>query len=439
MDMPAEYYIKYLDGDGDWVTMLTDDDLEAAVCTCASDVLALKILDKTKLETSKYISYTSEVLQLEATTTVGSTYETLSFIRMLKQQQRDQACLHLVRDDSLRLRLYTDPSLFVFSSPGRERSSIQGNNTRTTLKGSSYQIDYYKFYCTQKEYVGKLPVVPPEDAYREVLGANLYRALGVKAAKTTLTKVKVNNPIAAEIIHENPALGYAVMSKKVTPFQVLGTSFVEKLMLPTPRTTPITITTTIPSNPPSASLNLRVEGLWTLTAIAKWIGDMDFLGRSGGNAGFKVVWRQVTTPTSGGVTALPFLLEPVASIKKIDAGYVGGDFTGANNAARVRSKHIAFGVDYQHAILFSSLSPEEKKEFMAGITKIVNMSEREIRELVTSACPFTPQTPADLTSVKSLEDQRAITSLINKQKELQLIYKDELSQAINLPISVTSS
>ncbi|KAH3761085.1 hypothetical protein Pelo_7091 [Pelomyxa schiedti] len=63
MDMPADYVIKYLDGDNDWVTMQTDDDLDSAVCQCNAEVLKLEILDKAKLEASKYISNTS---QLEA-------------------------------------------------------------------------------------------------------------------------------------------------------------------------------------------------------------------------------------------------------------------------------------------------------------------------------------------------------------------------------------
>ncbi|KAH3767356.1 GTP-binding protein [Pelomyxa schiedti] len=280
-------------------------------------------------------------------------------------------------DNSLCLPLFLGSSLFAFCAPGRMESSIHADDGHTPLPGSSYQIDYYSLFG--KEYIGKLPVFCPAEIYREILGSNLYRAMGIKAAKATLTRDTQSCP--------------------------------KSLQQPT-RDTPMTICD--PSHP---SKPLPIEGLWRLAAVAKWLGDVDFLGRCGSNCGYKVVLRN---SGDGGVMC-------VASIRKIDAGYTGGDFTGVNpESSRFLTKHIIFGVDIRHSIPFSSLQPEERKEFLDQVREIIATPEEKVSQLVKNACPVGANTPPELLEAKAQEDERAIQSLLKKQNELSTIFNDVL-------------
>ncbi|KAH3757324.1 Heat shock 70 kDa protein 12A [Pelomyxa schiedti] len=317
-------------------------------------------------------------------------------------------------DQSLNLPLFTNASLFVLSSPHLERSMESAIFSALPTPCGPHQIDLYKLVSTQKEYTGKISVTQPEYIYREVLTTNLYRALGVKAAKATLSRFNIASPISRDVSEPR----FASMTKKVTPFYALGTEFVQKLMLQNTRTTPVTITA--PYRGYLQLPQLTVEGLWKLAAVAKWFGDTNFLGCSGDSAGFKVIMRNQRTGD----------IESVASIKKIFSNSSGGEITPQSHPTKgFQMKDITFGSDNQY-IPFRSLCSLERDEFLSTVREIIQMSEGDITSLVlTKACLIpvtTANTPGEIIAVKEVVDRSVIASLISRQQELREIYHDEL-------------
>lgn len=121
----------------------------------------------------------------------------------------------------------------------------------------------------------KIPGDPLEKLYLEYLGSKFYTLCGIPVARKFITKVEIfNRLLLQKEIHPN--CRYAVASE-FTIFQPLGT--VENLTKKLNGIIDPKITCDVPNGLFDASF------FWEMLAVAKWIGDLDCIGGSGGNTG----------------------------------------------------------------------------------------------------------------------------------------------------------
>lgn len=136
---------------------------------------------------------------------------------------------------------------------------------------------------------------------------------------------------------------------------------------------------------------MTIVGTMHALAVGKFIGDCDFVGGSGENAGF------VLRPGTGlrlrlrdmvgvvtrdfGWRHIMFAATPMADFVKIDPGSAF-NFTGTSTMEQSKnltySKDISLGNSLAANVRFNSLTPSQRDEFLEAMLSIVATSGKEV-------------------------------------------------------------
>jgi hypothetical protein len=300
-------------------------------------------------------------------------------------------------------RSYVPIDHFTMSRKGRPAKG-------PSLDGSSLQIDYYKpqkslgkeVIPSDKEWIGKIPSLAASEIFHEIMANLLYRSVfadkNIKVPPALVSRVKVHNSLLLEL-GLNDSL--AVMTKKVTNFHAFGPLLVEQLQKK--ERTPLTI-----PHPTKPNENIPVSDFWLLAAYSKWFGDVDFVGASGGNAGYQIKQDQ-----RGQLNV---------RTTKIDPSYVGrGDRNVKDDSSQpIQSTSIQYSP--RDKISFDHLLPEEKKEFLKALKEIVNYTDQDIEGFFSSFTSRIDDVPSEFRKgvEKELTDLKSF--LIKRREQLRKVY-----------------
>jgi len=158
------------------------------------------------------------------------------------------------------------------------------------------------------------------------------------------------NPVIAQVLQ--PTNRYAVVSPKIAMSE-LGPQIAQNLA--------INYAMTEKKQEPISTIS--INGLWEMLAVAKWIGDMDCIGGSGGNAGIDFKTN---------------------SICKIDAGFFGKELDMPK-----RFKHIF--ISPGALICFEEIEQSNLLKFLTKIKEISEFSDQKIYNMCGSDMKNAPK------------------------------------------------
>lgn len=301
----------------------------------------------------------------------------------------------------------TNFTLHQFGRPEADQNSAK-TGAKSDISGSSPQIDWY-IDAREKIWLGKVPAENSVGAvFHEVISNSLYRDVfakskSIKVPKAISSRVVIHPGVATQTHGLTAGTQvFSVMSKRVSEFHEFGKDIVDQIALE-PRL-PLTV-----PHPTDSAQRIPVTSFWSLAAYSKWFGDIDFIGTTGGNAGY-----QIKTDASG---------ELSCKTVKIDPGFVG--YGEGRSPEEVTTKEIVFSTAGE-SIDPESLLPEEKREFFQTIQEIVNYSDSEIRQL-TSKFDVEGLGTEEIEEFNQMKDNLS-SLLIERREGLKELYKDELSQ-----------
>lgn len=307
-------------------------------------------------------------------------------------------------------KIFIPESNYTLHQYGRPKADQNPAKTgaKSDVSGSSPQIDWY-IDARKKIWLGKVPSENKIGAvFHEVISNTLYRQVfsktkSVKIPKAASSRIVIHPGVATHTHGlEADTQVYGVMSKKISEFHEFGKNLVDQIA--TKPREPLTV-----PHPTDPTQRLPVTSFWSLAAYSKWFGDIDFIGTTGGNAGY-----QIKTDASGQLSC---------KTVKIDPGFVG--FGEGTLPHELHTKEIMFSTAGE-SIDLENLLPEERLEFFQTIQEIVHYSNAEIAQLM-SKFNVEGLSEEQIAEFNQMKDE--LSSLLIKRREgLKELYKNELSQ-----------
>jgi len=298
----------------------------------------------------------------------------------------DKESISCLKTQSVQITLFIPQENFTFYD---KRRSDDESKVLKSYHGSSWQIAEYR-YKTQI-WVGKIPCQPPIDLVREVLGARVYKSMGVEMATTSISFVCIMNENINLL--QPPENRYAIMSRKYSNFQILDDKFLCQITSKD-RIKNLTVL--------HCGRRVPLLGFWELAAIAKWIGDIDFVGASGTNIGFKML-ENIN----------------IAVVKKIDPGYFGEGFNRS-----IINENIQFS-SHGGVISFALLNTKSKIAFLKAIQVILSTDDNFIRKMFEISLDGVPEDITRRVDTQVVKDYGQ--KLISRREELRNVFAKHLA------------
>lgn len=161
----------------------------------------------------------------------------------------------------------------------------------------------------------------------------------------------------------------------------------------------------------------EITGVMRLAAMAMILGDRDWLGGKGFNAGFALEnGRAVAT--------------------MVDAGLALDDNETMRNMSskEIKDKKIRFGNSNSIFIEFDKLTLNQKEEFLSTLHQFTRLSEEELRVCITDLVRRNGtfnQNPFNLTLLNDEDANNIVESIIANVQEIKGIYEVELAEYSN--------
>lgn len=307
-------------------------------------------------------------------------------------------------------KLYIADSHFNLYQKGRPLGDEDPKNAYANgdIKGSSPQINWYIDTDRKKIWLGKAANENKiTTVFHEVIANTIYRNAflskkSIKVPKMVASQVLINKGVATHTFGlQEGAKVFSIMSRKVSDFRDFGNELIKQLN-ETPRQS-LYVTNLVDS------AKLPITAFWSLAAYSKWFGDIDYLGTSGGNAGYQIKFDENGQAYSHTV--------------KIDPGFVG--YGEGLHPAELVTKSIIYSSSGEE-IDIDNLLPEERKEYFETIQEIVNYSDKEIKQLigVFDTTNLSKNEKAEfIAQTKTLEEL-----LIERRDGLKKLYQEELAK-----------
>ena len=287
---------------------------------------------------------------------------------------------------------YHDPSEFA---PEQEPANVDGSAISKSFwqERTTQERWYAKADSGFSEDLTRFSDDKPEtEAFLESCANKIYAYYGITVARVAIVKLPYQYHGAwKEILR--PEIATHLLSRWVDRFNCYG-----EQNLP-------------PFNPQSPCFQLKIEeqrigeqGLGHILAVAHFINDIDVIGGSGKNIGYKLI------SANGELRALSC---------KIDPGYAFHDFQ--QSAAPAMTRSLQFKTVGQNEaecrIAFESLPQQTKLEFIMTLRDIANTQIEELAAIFQYC--RNPKIQPAITSI--------ITNLQQRQKQLTALFIAELS------------
>lgn len=281
--------------------------------------------------------------------------------------------------------------------------------------GATFSSSLFREKVTGHHWIGKSPLVTGECAgtadrestesavCRELMASSIYDYFGIRVPERVMslqltTNTGLDDWDGLEVMH--------VMSRFIEGYhdykdQEGFTSFRASL---DPREGPIVL---------REGHRYRVEGLGRIAAVASWLHDIDFIGGSATNVGYRLIRR-------GG--------ETVAESVMVDPGE---SFTDPESMAYPAPRQIRFATQGDHTMAFEDLCPPEShsyREFIQTLQAIIRTEERTIVEF------FTRKNAHFFISRDRRSAQGLTSQLMERKRELAGHYAPELTRKPYTPV-----